>query len=93
MVQALAYRRVLLKLSGEALIGDQGYGIDATMLQYIANEIHDVQQLGGELALVIGGGNIMRGTDASSYGIERVTAGRRAPCAPGGDGRWRAAAT
>ena len=74
MVQALAYRRVLLKLSGEALIGDQGYGIDATMLQYIANEIHDVQQLGGELALVIGGGNIMRGTDASSYGIERVTA-------------------
>ena len=41
MVQALAYRRVLLKLSGEALIGDQGYGIDATMLQYIANEIHE----------------------------------------------------
>src|SRR5713101_9449705 len=74
MVQALAYRRVLLKLSGEALIGDQGYGIDATMLQYIANEIHDVQQLGGELALVIGGGNIMRGADASAYGIERVTA-------------------
>src|SRR5712691_10327203 len=74
MAQALAYRRVLLKRSGEALIGDQGYGIDATMLQYIANEIHDVQQLGGELALVIGGGNIMRGTDASSYGIERVTA-------------------
>ena len=74
MVQTLAYRRVLLKLSGEALIGDQGYGIDATVLQYIADEIHDVQQLGGELALVIGGGNIMRGTDASSYGIERVTA-------------------
>ena len=74
MVQALAYRRVLLKLSGEALIGDQGYGIDASMLQYIANEIYDVQQLGGELALVIGGGNIIRGTDASAYGIERVTA-------------------
>lgn len=74
MVQALAYRRVLLKLSGEALIGDQGYGIDARMLQYIADEICDVRQLGGELALVIGGGNIMRGTDASSYGIERVTA-------------------
>ena len=72
MVQALAYRRVLLKLSGEALIGDQGYGIDASMLQYIANEIYDVQQLGGELALVIGGGNIIRGTDASAYGIERV---------------------
>jgi uridylate kinase len=74
MVQALAYRRVVLKLSGEALIGDQGYGIDASMLQYIANEIYDVQQLGGELALVIGGGNIMRGADASAYGIERVTA-------------------
>jgi len=74
MVQALAYRRVLLKLSGEELIGDQGYGIDACMLQYIANEIHEVQQLGGELALVIGGGNIIRGTDASAYGIERVTA-------------------
>ena len=44
------------------------------MLQYIANEIYDVQQLGGELALVIGGGNIMRGADASAYGIERVTA-------------------
>jgi uridylate kinase len=74
MVQALSYRRVLLKLSGEALIGEQGYGIDASMLQYIANEIYDVQQLGGELALVIGGGNIMRGADASAYGIERVTA-------------------
>jgi len=74
MAQALAYRRVLLKLSGEALIGDQGYGIDASMLQYIANEIYDVQQLGGELALVIGGGNIIRGTAASAYGIERVTA-------------------
>jgi len=74
MAQALAYRRVLLKLSGEALIGDQGYGIDAEMLQYIANEIYDVQQLGGELGLVIGGGNIMRGADATSYGIERVTA-------------------
>jgi len=76
MVQALAYRRVVLKLSGEALIGDQGYGIDASMLQYIANEIYDVQQLGGELALVIGGGNIIRGTAASAYGIERVTADR-----------------
>src|SRR5207244_11316231 len=74
MAQALAYRRVRLKLIGEALIGDQGYAIDASMLQYIANEIYDVQQLGGELALVIGGGNIIRGTDASAYGIERVTA-------------------
>jgi uridylate kinase len=73
-VSALTYRRVLLKLSGEALIGKDGYGIDAAMLQYIAAEIHAAHQLGGELALVIGGGNIFRGTEASAYGIERVTA-------------------
>jgi uridylate kinase len=71
---ALTYRRVLLKLSGEALIGDQGYGIDANMLRYLADEIRDAQQLGGELALVIGGGNIFRGTAAGAYGVERVTA-------------------
>ncbi len=70
----LAYRRVLLKLSGEALIGAQGHGIDADMLQYLASEIRAAHQLGGELAVVIGGGNILRGTEASSYGIERVTA-------------------
>lgn len=70
----LTYRRVLLKLSGEALVGEQGHGIDAGMLQYITNEIQDVQQLGVELALVIGGGNFFRGAAASAYGIERVTA-------------------
>ena len=48
MAQALAYRRVLLKLSGEALIGDQGYGIDATMLQYIANERSEERRVGKE---------------------------------------------
>ena len=74
MVHKLAYRRILLKLSGEALIGSQGYGIDANMLQYLAEEIRIVHQLGAELALVIGGGNIFRGTEASIYGIERVTA-------------------
>lgn len=73
MVSALAYRRVLLKLSGEALIGEQGYGIDAAMLEYIAAEIHDAHQLGVELALVVGGGNVIRGSEASAYGIERVT--------------------
>jgi uridylate kinase len=71
---ALTYRRVLLMLSGEALIGEQGYGIDANMLRYLADEIRDAQQLGGELALVIGGGNIFRGTAAGAYGVERVTA-------------------
>lgn len=74
MLHKLAYRRVILKLSGEALIGSQGYGIDANMLQYLAEEIQVVHQLGAELALVIGGGNIFRGTEASVYGIERVTA-------------------
>lgn len=70
----LAYRRVLLKLSGEALVGEDGYGIDAAMLQYIAAEIHAAHQLGSEVALVMGGGNIFRGTEAGTYGIERVTA-------------------
>ena len=74
MVHKLAYHRVLIKLSGEALIGAQGYGIDANMLQYLAEEIQVVHQVGAELALVIGGGNIFRGTEASVYGIERVTA-------------------
>jgi uridylate kinase len=70
----LTYRRVLLKLSGEALVGEQGHGIDAEMLHYIISEIRDVQQLGVEIALVIGGGNFFRGASSSAYGIERVTA-------------------
>ncbi|HEY7494887.1 MAG TPA: UMP kinase, partial [Candidatus Tectomicrobia bacterium] len=73
-MSTLAYRRVLLKLSGEALIGEADYGIDAAMLQYIAAEIHAAHQLGSEVALVMGGGNIFRGTEAGTYGIERVTA-------------------
>ena len=73
-MEPLTYRRALLKLSGEALIGDQGYGIDAKMLQYLADEISDVHRLGVELALVIGGGNIFRGSEAEARGIERVTA-------------------
>ena len=73
-MEPLAYRRALLKLSGEALIGDQGYGIDAKMLQYLADEINDVHRLGVELALVIGGGNIFRGSEAEARGIDRVTA-------------------
>ena len=73
-MQPLTYRRALLKLSGEALIGDQGYGIDAKMLQYLADEISDVHRLGVELALVIGGGNIFRGSEAEARGIDRVTA-------------------
>lgn len=73
-MEPLIYRRALLKLSGEALVGDQGYGIDAKMLQYLAEEISDVHRLGAELALVIGGGNIFRGSEAEARGIHRVTA-------------------
>jgi uridylate kinase len=67
------YRRVLLKLSGEALMGDQGYGIDPVVVQYLADEIWEVAKLDVELALVIGGGNIFRGLAASAHGMDRVS--------------------
>jgi uridylate kinase len=70
----LAYRRVLLKLSGEALAGDAAYGIDDDRLNAFASDIAEVHALGGELALVIGGGNIFRGIDGSAHGMERATA-------------------
>ena len=68
------YKRVLLKLSGEALMGDQGFGIHPQVVQRIANEIKDVHSLGVEVAIVIGGGNIFRGIKASEEGFDRVTA-------------------
>ncbi len=68
------YRRILLKLSGEALAGEQGYGIDPAVIQGIAEEIRDVSRLGIEVALVIGGGNIFRGLAASSRGMDRASA-------------------
>ena len=67
------YQRVLLKLGGEALAGEQGYGIDDTVLARIAGEIQEIHALGCEIALVLGGGNILRGVDASSRGIARAT--------------------
>ena len=69
-----AYKRVLLKLSGEALMGDQAFGIDADLVSFIAGEIKTVHELGVQIGIVIGGGNIIRGVNASSHGIERVTA-------------------
>src|SRR5512132_790948 len=69
-----AYRRIVLKLSGEALAGDQGYGIDPPVLERIAAEIRDVVDLGVEVAIVIGGGNIFRGIAASAGGMDRATA-------------------
>lgn len=69
---ALAYKRVLLKLSGESLMGNQGFGIDAEALKHYAQEIKSIHDEGVEIAIVIGGGNIFRGLSAASSGIERV---------------------
>jgi uridylate kinase len=68
------FRRVLLKLSGEALASRGGYGIDREILQKIARELHEVHSLGCELAIVIGGGNIFRGLAGSMQGMERASA-------------------
>jgi uridylate kinase len=67
------YRRVLLKLSGEALMGELDYGIDPDVIQRIATEIAAVQKLGIEVAIVIGGGNIFRGAGLARAGMDRVT--------------------
>jgi uridylate kinase len=69
-----AYRRVVLKLSGEALAGSLGYGIDPPVLSRIGQEVRDVAALGVQVAIVIGGGNIFRGIAASAGGMERATA-------------------
>src|SRR5213083_358495 len=68
------YKRVLLKLSGEALMGDQGFGIDPQIVLRIATEIKDIHRLEVQVAIVIGGGNIFRGIKASEEGFDRVTA-------------------
>ena len=70
----IKYRRILLKLSGEALAGEQGYGIDPDVINGIAAEIKEVSSLGVEIAVVIGGGNIFRGLAASSKGMDRASA-------------------
>ena len=69
----LAYRRVLLKLSGEALMGDEDYGIDPKILNRIAREVIEARDAGAEIALVIGGGNIFRGAGLAAGGMDRVT--------------------
>lgn len=68
------FKRVVLKLSGEALAGSQGYGIDPTVVESIANQIKEVHDLGVEIALVIGGGNIWRGLAGSAKGMDRASA-------------------
>ncbi|MFT7029794.1 MAG: uridylate kinase [Marinoscillum sp.] len=68
----MKYRRILLKLSGEALMGDKQHGIDSNRLEQYAKEIKKVQETGLEIAIVIGGGNIFRGVDGEKSGIDRV---------------------
>ncbi len=68
-----AYKRILLKLSGEALLGDEDYGIDPAIIGRIANEVLEVRETGVQVAIVIGGGNIFRGAGLAESGIDRVT--------------------
>jgi uridylate kinase len=68
------YKRVVIKLSGEALMGDQGFGISPEMIKYVAGEIRSVAELGVQIGIVVGGGNIFRGIAASSYGMDRSSA-------------------
>jgi len=70
----LKYQRVLLKLSGEALMGDEAYGIDPKVIDRVATEISELNKKGAEVAIVIGGGNIFRGTGLAARGIDRATA-------------------
>jgi len=70
----LKYKRILLKLSGEALMGNLEYGIDPNFITIVAEEIKDVYEIGAEIAIVIGGGNIFRGVNGTSIGMDRATA-------------------
>jgi uridylate kinase len=68
------YKRVVIKLSGEALMGNQEFGIGPEMIRYVAEEIRSIVTLGVQAAIVVGGGNIFRGIAASSYGMDRTSA-------------------
>lgn len=70
----LKYKRILLKLSGESLMGEQGYGIDGEVLNTFALEVKECQELGAEIAVVIGGGNIFRGVSKAAENMDRVQA-------------------
>ncbi len=74
LTEATRFKRVLLKLSGEALMGEAGYGIDPAVLESLARQIRDVREVGVEFAIVVGGGNIFRGLAASSTGMDRAQA-------------------
>ncbi|MGA9856017.1 MAG: UMP kinase [Gammaproteobacteria bacterium] len=72
--QTPAYRRILLKMSGEALMGDADYGVDPPVIKRLAEEVRDVHDLGVQVGLVVGGGNIFRGAGLARAGMDRVTA-------------------
>ncbi len=72
-MSTLKYKRILLKLSGESLMGQQKYGIAVSMLQHYSHQIKELHEMGAEVAVVIGGGNIYRGIQAEGTGIENVT--------------------
>jgi len=72
--KGIAYQRIVLKLSGEALSGKSKFGIDADTLHQYAREVKEVTNLGGQVALVVGGGNIFRGISEAAYGMDRVSA-------------------
>jgi uridylate kinase len=73
-MEKLQYSRILLKLSGEALAGPQGHGIDPATIQSISNELAEVARMGVQMSLVIGGGNIFRGVSVSAKGMDRASA-------------------
>jgi uridylate kinase len=73
-LQLSRYKKVLVKISGEALMGDQDYGISPDMLKYVAKEVRSIFDLGVQLAIVVGGGNIFRGVAASSFSMDRASA-------------------
>jgi uridylate kinase len=73
-VDKTRYKRVAIKLSGEALMGDQGFGISPDMIKYVAGEIRSVAELGVQIGIIVGGGNIFRGIAASSFGMDRSSA-------------------
>jgi uridylate kinase len=72
----LKFKRVVVKISGEVLGGDSGFGIDVSVVQYVANELKKTSDIGAEIGLVVGGGNIIRGSKVATKGIERVNSDR-----------------
>ena len=87
-----AYRRLVIKLSGERLAGESGFGISPTVIAEIAQEVYDVHQLGTQIGVVIGGGNVIRGITAAGEGMDRAAADPGPPSRTAGrrnSGSWK----